>query len=218
MTQVLTWYRTSIGKKMVVAVTGLVLVGFLIVHMVGNLQIFAGREAINRYSAFLHSSPGLLWTARIVLLVAVLLHMVAIAQLYFQNRAARGVRYRKKRELAATYASRTMYLSGPIVAAYVVYHLLHLTTGDVGPPFIPGDVYQNMVNGFRVPTISILYVVANVLLALHLYHGIWSFTQTVGLSHPKYDRARRRVAQGLTVLLLVGFLSVPVAVLAGFVK
>jgi succinate dehydrogenase / fumarate reductase cytochrome b subunit len=217
-TQALAWYQTTIGKKVVVALTGLILFGYLVAHMLGNLQVFAGREVLNAYGAFLHGNLTLLWGVRIVLLVSVVAHIAATAQLFARNRAARPERYRKKREVATDYASRTMYMSGPIIAAFVIYHVLHLTTGHVGPPFVQGDVYANVVNGFRVWYIAGFYILAMTLLAFHLYHGLWSFFQTLGLNHPKYNSARRIFAQAMTLVLYIGFISVPVAVLTGVVR
>jgi succinate dehydrogenase / fumarate reductase cytochrome b subunit len=218
MTQVLAWYRTSIGKKVIVAVTGLILFGYLILHVLGNLQIFAGRQAINAYSAFLHNNPGLLWFARFVLFFSVVMHIIATAQLWNRNRTARDVGYRKRRDIATDYASRTMYYSGPIIAFFVVYHILHLTAGKVGLPFDPHDVYGNLVSGFRIWYVSAVYLISMALLSFHLYHGLWSFFQTLGLSHPKYNRARRTFAQALTAFIFLGFISVPVAILTGLVK
>jgi succinate dehydrogenase / fumarate reductase cytochrome b subunit len=217
MTQTLTWYQTTLGKKVVVAVTGVILVGYLVAHMLGNLQIFIGREAINAYSAFLHSLPEVLWGARVVLLASIVAHIVASVQLATRNQDARALGYRQKRYRESSYYARTMLWSGPLIATFVVYHLLHLTTGTVGPRFAEGDVYSNLVRGFSVPYIAGFYVVAMVLLGMHLRHGLWSLLQTLGLSHPRWNETRGKLATGLTVVLVLGFISVPVAVLTGLV-
>jgi succinate dehydrogenase / fumarate reductase, cytochrome b subunit len=208
---------STVGKKMVMAITGLVLFGFVIVHMLGNLQIYAGAEAINAYGAFLHSflhGAGI-WVFRAVLLTAVPLHIWAMAALTVTNRKARPVAYRRWKARTSTYASRTMRWSGVFLLAFIIFHLLHLTTGDVHPDFIPGDVYHNLIIGFQVVPVAIIYLVATLLLALHLFHGSWSMLQTVGLSHPRYDRARNVLCIGLAALVVVGNLSFPIAVLTG---
>ncbi len=211
-------YRTTVGKKFVMAVTGTVLLVFVEFHMLGNLQIFLGAEAINRYGRLLRVEPALLWAARAVLFVAVSIHIIAAVQLTLTNWAARPVGYAKRVYRAADYASRTMVWSGPIVAAFVVYHVLHLSTGSVHPSFVPGDVYHNVVAGFSVWYVSAFYVVAQVFLGIHLYHGTWSLTQTLGVTHPALDLWRRRFAQALAVVIVAGNCSVPVSVLAGVIR
>ncbi len=211
-------YRTTLGKKLVMAVTGTVLLVFVVVHMLGNLQSFLGAEAINRYGRLLHFEPALLWAARLVLLASALAHIVAAVQLTLVNWAARPVGYAKRLYRSADYASRTMVWSGPIVAAFVVYHVLHLTVGAVHPSFVPGDVYHNVVTGFSVWYVALFYVIAQLMLGLHLYHGVWSLTQTIGVTHPALDLWRRRVAQGAAIAVVLGNCSIPVAVLAGVVR
>jgi succinate dehydrogenase / fumarate reductase cytochrome b subunit len=209
--------RSSIGQKAVMAVSGVVLFGFVVAHMIGNLQVYLGREAMNEYAVFLREmlhGTGL-WVARGGLLLAVALHIWAAAALTLANRRARGVGYRERRDLAASYASRTMRWSGVIVALFVVYHLMHLTFGNVHPDFRHGDVYHNFVVGFRSPLVSLFYVLATLALAFHLQHGVWSMLQTVGLSHPRYNRLRRAFAYLITAVVVVGNLSFPVAVLTG---
>jgi succinate dehydrogenase cytochrome b subunit len=213
-----TFLSSSIGKKVVMAVTGLVLLGFVVGHLVGNLQVYLGREAMNHYAeflrAFLHGTG--LWIARAGLLVAVALHIWAAASLTLANRAARPHGYRQRDDLAATYASRTMRWSGVIVALFVVYHLMHLTWGNVHPDFRHGDVYHNFIAGFRQPLASAFYIVAMVLLGLHLQHGAWSMLQTVGLNHPRYNRLRQGFAYAMAALVVLGNISFPVAVLTGW--
>ncbi|MCZ2152620.1 MAG: succinate dehydrogenase cytochrome b subunit [Bryobacterales bacterium] len=214
------FYSTTLGKKYVMAITGFILVGFVLGHMVGNLQVFLGEEVFNRYAALLHSSAELLWTARLVLIVAVLMHIVSAIQLALIEKRARPNRYVKWKSTTSTYASRTMYWSGPIIAVFVVYHLQHLTTGRLHPtqPF-PGyhEAYQNVVVGFQVVPVSIFYIFAMGLLCLHLYHGIWSMFQTLGIAHPRYTPLLRNLAIVLSFALLLGFSAVPLAVMAGVV-
>ncbi len=210
------FYRTTIGKKVVMAVTGLVLFGFLIGHMAGNLQFFLGREALNSYAEKLHHTPALLWGARISLLVAVGLHIIAAVQLANLQRAARPVGYHKRTPVGSSYASRTMYWSGPIIAFFVIYHLLHLTTGTAHPNYEYLNAYDNVVIGFSNPLVVLAYVIAMVLVCLHLNHGVWSMFQSIGFSHPRYTPRIKAFARTFSVLLVAGFLSVPVAVLLGF--
>ena len=210
----------TVGKKVVMAVTGLILFGFVIVHMLGNLQLYAGPEALNAYSVFLHTflhGAGI-WIARAVLLTSVLLHLWAMTSLTLVNRRARQVGYRQWKARESTYASRTMRWSGVFLLAFILYHLLHFTTGDVHPVFIPGDVYHNVVTGFQVVPVAVVYILATLILALHLFHGSWSMLQTLGLNHPRYNRLRNVVCVGLAALVVLGNLSFPVAVLAGWVR
>jgi succinate dehydrogenase / fumarate reductase cytochrome b subunit len=211
------FWQATLGKKAIMAVTGVILFGFLIGHMLGNLQVFAGREKINAYAAFLHHQPGLLWGTRLILLAAVTLHIVATVQLWLLKREARPVAYKMRKATGSSYASRTMYWSGPIIAAFVVYHLLHFTFGTVHPNFQEGDVYDNLVSGFRVIPVSIAYIVAMGMICLHLYHGLWSWFQTLGVSHPRYTPWLQRLAIFGAFFIFLGFAAVPVAVLAGVV-
>ncbi len=210
----------TVGKKVVMAITGVILFGFVIVHMLGNLQLYAGPEALNAYGAFLHTflhGAGI-WIFRVVLLAAVLLHIWAMASLTLVNRRARQVGYRQWKAHESTYASRTMRWSGVFLLAFIVFHLLHFTTGDAHPDFIPGDVYHNVVSGFQVAPVAVVYILATLVLALHLFHGSWSMLQTLGLNHPRYNRLRNVVCVGLAAVVVIGNLSFPVAVLAGLVR
>jgi len=209
---------SSIGRKVVMAVTGLVLVGYVVGHMLGNLQLYLGPAALNGYAAKLREMPALLWGVRLLLLVSVLLHVWAAASLTRTNMAARGIGYRERRSRDSTYASRTMRWSGVILLLFVVYHLLHLTVGTVHPSFVPGDVYHNVVAGLRAGIAPFFYIVAMLALGLHMYHGVWSLMQTVGLSHPRYDRLRYALAALVTAVVVLGNLSFPIAVMAGLVK
>jgi len=208
---------STVGKKVVMALTGLILFGFVTVHMLGNLQVYMGAEAINAYGlslrTLLHGTG--IWLFRAVLLGAVLLHIWAMAALTLVNRRARDVGYREWKARESTYASRTMRWSGVFLLAFIIFHLLHFTTGDFHPDFIPGDVYHNVITGFRVVPVAILYILATLFLGLHLFHGVWSMLQTLGLNHPRYNRLRNVVCSGLAALVVIGNLSFPVAVLTG---
>jgi succinate dehydrogenase / fumarate reductase cytochrome b subunit len=209
---------SSIGRKVVMALTGVVLFGYVVVHMLGNLQLYLGPQALNAYAVKLREMPALLWGVRGLLLVSVALHVWAAASLTRTNMAARGVGYRERRNRESTYASRTMRWSGVILLLFIVYHLLHLTLGTVHPAFVPGDVYHNVVSGFQVGIAPFFYILAMLALGLHLYHGVWSLMQTVGLSHPRYDRLRYAFAALITAMVVLGNLSFPIAVMTGRVK
>lgn len=211
---------STIGKKAVMAVTGVVLVGFVVGHMAGNLQLYMGATALNEYSEFLHHllhGQGL-WIARAVLLAAVGLHIWAAVALTLYNRAARPVGYRQQQADASTYASRTMKWSGPILLAFIVCHLLHFTVGTVHPDFQEGDVYHNVVVGFRSVPVAVSYIVAMLLLGLHLRHGVWSMLRTLGVSHPRYERLAQAAALAIAFVVVAGNVSFPLAVLVGLVK
>lgn len=217
-------WSSSVGKKIMMAVTGLILYGFVLGHMVGNLKVYQGREAFNHYAEGLRSFGApffghgqLLWIIRIVLLISLIIHIVAVLQLTRQSKAARKHSYKKFDGLEFSYASRTMLWGGLLLLAYIVYHLLHLTLGTVHPNFIPGDAYNNFVVGFQQWPASVAYIVAMIPLALHMYHGFWSMLQTLGANNPKYNRLRRPIA--LTLALAVAVLNImfPVSVLLGIV-
>jgi len=212
------FYESTIGKKAIMAVTGLILFGFLIAHMLGNLQIFLGSQVMNHYAETLHGNPPLLWTARTVLLISVILHIWASVQLTMIKREARPVAYVKRANVNSSWASRSMMLSGPIVAAFVVFHLLHLTTGTIHPNFVELHAYENLVNGFMVVPFSIVYIVVMILIGFHLNHGIWSMFQSLGFSHPRYTPMIKKFAAVFSWILIAGFISVPVAVLTGLVR
>ena len=209
---------SSIGKKVVMALTGLALVGFVVAHMLGNLQVYLGPAALNDYAEALRHYPALLWAARIGLLVAAALHVWASYSLTVMNRAARPEGYRATDHRESTYASRTMRWSGVFLLLFVVYHLMHMTWGNAHPDFVPGDVYHNFIVGFRQAAVTAVYVVAMLALGLHLYHAVWSSLQTLGLSHPRYNHLRHAFATLVTVVVVVGNISMPVAVLAGWLE
>jgi succinate dehydrogenase / fumarate reductase cytochrome b subunit len=218
LTQAAQFYTAPIGKKVVMAITGAILFGFVLGHMAGNLQVFLGREAFDHYAVLLRTIPELLWGIRILLLVSVILHIVAAVQLTALQNKARPVGYKKKKAVESSYASRTMMWSGPIIAAFLVYHLLHLTFGTVHPSFEEGHVYDNVIAGFRVIPVSIAYIVSMVLLGMHLNHGVWSMFQSLGVSHPRYSVGLRRFANIFSILVTAGFISVPLAVMTGIVS
>ncbi|HEY2458092.1 MAG TPA: succinate dehydrogenase cytochrome b subunit [Candidatus Acidoferrum sp.] len=216
----LRFWQTTIGQKAIMAVTGFILVGFVVAHLLGNLQIYLGPDKINQYSANLKSLPALLWSARITLLISVILHIWASAKLVAMQARARPIKYVKKVNAHSTYASRTMAWSGPIVLAFIIFHLLHFTFGTVHPggPFDEHNVYNNVVTGFQVWPVSLFYIVAMIMLCYHLYHGIWSAVQSLGFSHPVYTPWIRLAAKVIAILIAAGNISIPVAVLAGFIK
>ena len=212
------FFETTVGKKIVMAVTGVILAGFLVGHMAGNLQIFAGATTINRYGALLHASDELLWGVRIVLIAALILHIRAALQLYARKAAARPVAYAKKANRASTPASRFMINSGYALGAFIVYHILHFTVGIAHPDFIRGDVFHNVTVAFSDWRIAGIYVVAMAFLSMHLSHGLFSLTQSLGLENPRHAARAKRVAQALAVIIAAGFAAVPIFVLAGVVK
>lgn len=225
MRRVIDLYRSSVGKKIVMALTGAVLVLFVLGHMAGNLKAFQGAEAFNHYAEGLREfgdpflpRTGALWIVRLGLLGAVALHVLAALQLTRMSHDARSEGYGRQESLVFSYASRTMRWGGIIILAFVVYHLLHFTTGTVHSDFRPGDAYHNLVVGFQNPWIVLSYIVAVGALGFHLHHGIWSTFQTLGLSHPKYNHLRRPLAAVLAVAVFVGFIAVPVAVMAGVIS
>jgi len=216
----LRFWDTTIGKKAVMAVTGFILFGFILGHLAGNLQIYEPPQKINHYSEMLRSVPSLLWGARITLLVSLILHIWASFALWRLQRVARPIPYLKKANLHSTYASRTMMWSGPIILAFVIYHLLNFTVGIVHPggPFDEHNVYNNVVTGFQFWPSSVFYIIAMIMLCYHLYHGLWSMFQSLGFSHPVYTPWIQRGAKIVAILIAVGYISIPVSVLAGFIK
>lgn len=217
-TRALTFYGTTIGKKVVMATSGLVVVLWLVLHMLGNVAVFAGRDVYNQYATFLAGQPPLLWGQRIVVLVAIVAHIHAAFSLWSLNSEARPKDYYQRKDLATNYAALTMRYGGVVLLSFIIYHILHLTvglTGHLGYEFVHGDVYNNLVQGFQRPVVAGFYIFAQCALGLHLYHGIWSLTQTLGADHPKYNKLRPAVAVGLTLFIVLGFISIPVSVLTG---
>jgi succinate dehydrogenase / fumarate reductase, cytochrome b subunit len=213
----LRFWNTTNGKKAVMAATGVVLAVFVAGHLLGNLQIFLGPDRFNSYARTLKSLPELLWPVRITLLVSVILHIWSSVQLAVVKSEARPVGYVRTKSIASTYASRTMYMSGPILAAFIVYHLMQFTFGVGGTPYMESDAYGNVINGFRVPAVSLFYIVAMGLLCLHLRHGLSSIVQSLGLTHPRYTPKLKSIAVIVATLIFLGFVSIPVAVLAGVI-
>ncbi len=214
------FWQTTVGKKAIMAVTGFMLFGFICGHLLGNLQIFLPPEHINHYAATLKSLPALLWGTRITLLIAVGLHIWSSFELWLLQRAARPIGYIKKANLNSTYASRTMLWSGPIILAFLIFHLLHFTFGTIHPggPFDEHNVYNNVVTGFQYWPVSLFYIIAMVLLCYHLYHGLWSMFQSLGFSHPVYTPWLQRFAKLFAILIAAGNISIPVSVLLGLIK
>ncbi|MGH7526394.1 MAG: succinate dehydrogenase cytochrome b subunit [Gemmatimonadales bacterium] len=219
MSQLRAFWQSSVGKKAVMAVTGLILVLYLITHVLANLLVFQGPDQINAYSAFLHGTGGALWAARVVLLAAAVLHIVAAVQLTARKRAARPVAYAGGREpQVSTLASRTIWWGGGLILVFLVYHILHFTTGSVHPDFVAGDPYHNVASGFRHPLVALFYILAMVAVGLHLYHGLWSSGRSLGMSPPSPKPLQRRLALVLAGFIWFGFTAIVVGVVMGVVK
>jgi succinate dehydrogenase cytochrome b subunit len=201
-------------------VTGLIGIGFVIVHSLGNLLVFRGPDAINSYSHFLKSTGELLWGLRVVLIIAVVLHVIAAIQLTRQSLAARPIGYVKHEAQAATIASRTMRWGGALLLVFIVVHILHFTTGTIRPAgsFSHQDVYSNVVTSFRIWWVSLFYIVAMIALGFHLFHGAWSSVRSIGVSPPSPNPLHHRVSLVLAILIWAAFTAIPVAVLTGFVR
>ena len=224
----LTLYRSTIGKKMIMAVTGLMMVIFVIGHMAGNLQVFIGPAKMNGYAAFLKSTGELLWVVRLGLVGAVLLHVLMAWQLSRMAAQARPVAYERRDPQVSTIASRTMRLGGVLLLVFIIFHILHFTTGTVFPAasrpdamypaYSRGDVYGNVISAFRVPWVVGFYVVAMLFLLLHLFHGAWSSVRTLGLTKPSRHPLHRRVSTVIALIVWLGFTAVPVAVFLGVIR
>ena len=224
----LRFYRTAVGKKWVMGVTGAALMLFVLAHLIGNLKLFLSKQEINLYGEALRDMPGhllprtvLLWTLRIGLILAFVFHIHAAASLTVMNRKARPAadRYQSKRDyVAADYASRTMRWTGVIILLFLIFHLMDLTWGNANPDFLRGDPYNNLVYSFQRVPVAIVYILAMIALALHLYHGAWSMFQSMGITNPRYNTLRRRFAQAFALVILVGNCSFPIAVQLHWVK
>jgi len=221
------FYRSTIGKKIIMAVTGLIGIGFVIGHMAGNLQAFVGRDKLNAYGALLHGPLGeLLWLVRLVLIVAVALHVLMAYQLTMRARAARPIGYKQRAAQVSTWASRTMRWGGVLLLLFIILHILHFTTGQVDPAGWRDqldaagrrDVYGNLVASFRIWWVAAFYVVAMIFLGLHLYHGAWSSVRTLGYAKPSPRPLHRRIALLVAVVVWLGFTLVPLGVLAGLIR
>jgi succinate dehydrogenase / fumarate reductase cytochrome b subunit len=212
------FWSSTIGKKVVMAATGIVLVGYILAHVTANLLIFAGAAAIDAYAAKLRTLPVLLWGVRILLLASVVLHVVVATQLAVRARAARPTPYHRFEPQTSSAASRTMRWGGVALLLFLVYHILHFTTGQAHPDFIHLAPYHNVTTAFRVWWVAAIYIAAMFALAMHLYHGTWSMFQTLGIEHPRVNPARRRLATAIAVLVPLGFVTVPIAVLIGVIR
>jgi succinate dehydrogenase / fumarate reductase cytochrome b subunit len=218
-------WRSTIGKKYVMAITGLIWFGYLVVHLWGNLKIYAGPTFLNDYGGFLRTvgepffgAQQLLWLARIVLIPAFIIHVWAALQLTGRDRQSRPRGYAMRRNLESTIASRTMIYGGIFILLFVVYHVLDFTFGTVNPSFEDGNIYHNVIASFRLWPVSVFYILAMVAVGLHLFHGIWSTFQTLGWNTARTNRLIRNVATFLAVLLTLGNISIPLAVLTGVVR
>jgi succinate dehydrogenase / fumarate reductase, cytochrome b subunit len=218
-------YSTAVGKKYVMAITGIIGIGFIISHMIGNLKMYLGADEINHYGEFLREllvplvpHGYALWGLRLLLIGAILLHLHAAYSLTMINKHARPVKYQSPRDyVAANFASRTMRYTGIIVLLFIVWHLFDLTWGTANPDFVHGEVYNNVDSSLSRIPVAILYIVANIALGTHLFHGIWSLFQSMGWSNPRFNKWRRQAALGIATLVVVGNVSFPIAVLTGVV-
>jgi succinate dehydrogenase / fumarate reductase, cytochrome b subunit len=223
-------YSTAVGKKYAMAITGLMMIGFIVAHMIGNLKMYGGAEDLNKYAEFLKKllyplapKGAVLWIFRAGLLGAVGLHIHAAYSLTQLNRKARPVKYQSERDyVAANFASRSMRWTGIIVLLFIIWHLLDLTIGTTNTvgadgTFVREEVYDNVVRSFERVPVALFYVLANIALGIHLFHGVWSLFQSMGWSNPRFNKWRRPIATGLAALVVVGNVSFPVAVLAGVV-
>jgi succinate dehydrogenase cytochrome b subunit len=227
MSWIASFYRTALGKKAVMAVTGAFLFGWVFAHMVGNLKIFMGPEHLNEYAKWLRTmgAPAmphstLLWVVRVLMLVAIWLHIQAATQLTLQSNEARPIKYTRRDNVVATYAARTMRWGGVIIFLFILYHLLHLTFGvHVAPAaYIENDPYHNVVAGFQVWWVAAVYIIANLALGLHLWHGLRALFDSLGLNHPTYNTLRRWFAIAFALVITIGNISMPVAVLLGILR
>ena len=217
----LTLGDTTIGKKALLALSGVILFGFVIQHMLGNLQVFLGADVYNHYAESVKSSAALVWSVRSVLLLALITHVVLVIQLYTRSLAARPIGYRVKKNIATSYAGATMKYSGPALLLYILFHLAHFTFPGLslgGHEFSAIDPYGNFVAGFQLWWVTLLYVTANLLLGMHLFHGAYSLMQSLGLNHPRYNRRARLGARAFAFLVTTGNVAMPLSVLVGLVK
>jgi succinate dehydrogenase / fumarate reductase cytochrome b subunit len=219
--------QTSVGKKIAVATTGIIGVGFVFAHMVGNLKVFLGREQVNHYGEFLRDMGEpifprsmVLWGMRLVLIAAVVIHITLTAQLALQSRRARPVRYQHTKPVragAANAAARTMRWGGIAILLFLIFHLADFTWGTINPGFERGDVYRNLVASFQRVPVTVVYLAALFALGMHLYHGTWSVCQTLGVNQSRWDKTIRRGATLLAVVIAGGYAIVPLSVVFGLV-
>lgn len=212
-------WQSSVGKKAVMAVTGLILVAYLITHVLANLLVFNGPERINRYAQLLHSSGAALWGARLILLAALILHIIAATQLAIRSRAARPEPYAGGRDpQVSTFAARTIRWGGALILLFLIYHILHFTTGTAHPDFVELNPHHNVSTGFRNPLVAAVYLLAMLAVGLHLYHGVWSSGRSLGLSQPSPRPLHRRVALVLAVFVWLGFTAIVIAGFLGLIR
>ena len=222
----ITFYRSAIAKKWLMAITGIMLLGFVLAHMIGNLKVYLGEEHLNSYAEWLRDvgEPAfprtfLLWGLRIGLIAAFVIHIVAAAQLTRMNHKARPEKYEAPRDYAAAnFASRTMRWSGVIVGLFIILHLLDLTWGTANPDWQRGEVYENLIASFERVPVAIVYIVANILLGVHIFHGSWSMFQSLGLNSPRYNAWRRYFAATFAAVITLGNVSMPLLVVTGVVN
>jgi succinate dehydrogenase / fumarate reductase cytochrome b subunit len=221
------FYRSTIGKKIIMGVTGLIGIGFVILHIAGNLQAFVGQSKLNAYSAVLHGPLNeLVWLLRAVLIVAVVLHVTMAYQLTVRSREARPIAYQKREPQVSTLASRTMKWGGVLLLVFIIFHILHFTSETVDPAGWRGmtdlrgnrDVYGNIVGSFHIWWVAAFYIIAMIALGLHLYHGAWSSIRTLGYAKSTPNPLHRKIALGVAVVVWLGFTIVPVAVLVGVLR
>jgi succinate dehydrogenase / fumarate reductase cytochrome b subunit len=212
-------WNSSVGKKVIMAVTGLIWLAYLITHVLANLLVFQGPAKINAYSAFLHGTGGALWAARLVLIAALLLHITAAVQLAGRSQEARPTGYAAGRKpQVSTFASRSIRWGGALILIFLVFHILHFTIGTAHPEFVEGDPYHNVASGFHHPLVVGFYLLAMAAVGLHLYHGVWSSGRSLGMSPPSPYPLRRTVALVLALLVWLGFSIIPIAVYAGVIR
>lgn len=219
MNMLLTFWRSTIGKKVVMGVTGLIGLGFTVGHMAGNLQAFSGAEKLDAYGALLHGPlHEIVLLARVVLIAAVILHVTAAYQLTMMSRAARPVDYAARKPQVSTLASKTLRWGGVLLLAFIIFHILHFTIGSVHPDFVQGKIYQNLATGFAVKWVAVFYLVAMVALGMHLYHGAWSSMRTLGLAKQRNEPLKRVLPLVLAIVISSGFAAIPLAYLFGVLK
>jgi succinate dehydrogenase cytochrome b subunit len=212
-------WDSSVGKKVIMAVTGLIWLAYLITHVLANLLVFQGPAKINAYSAFLHGTGLALWVPRLVLIAALVLHITAAVQLAARSQEARPTGYAAGRKpQVSTVASRTIRWGGALILIFLVYHILQFTVGTAHPNFVEGDPYHNVASGFHNPLVVGFYLIAMAAVGLHLYHGVWSSGRSLGMSPPSPHPLRRTVALVLALLVWLGFTIIPLAVYAGVVR
>jgi len=222
----LAFWRSAVGKKWAMALSGIALLGYVLVHMIGNLKVFLGESHINDYAEWLRDlgEPVLprtwvLWALRLGLIAAFVIHIVAAAQLTRINHAARDVKYQSKRDyVAANFASRTMRYTGVIILLFLIFHLLDLTFGNANPDFVHGDPYHNLFATFERVPVAIVYIVAMVALGMHIFHGAWSMFQSLGINNPRYNIWKRYFAGAFALVITIGNISMPLLITTGAVS